>query len=126
MKIQFSYGSSTIYFNENIRYDYYPEVDLTQGKFTTAAGFDFFFERSLYRRNLYVLTWSMLAASKYKEMLDWIKQYPQGSLNTFAYKDPEGTIHEVRLVSQTIKFNPIGNAGNYVSGSLELMEMESK
>jgi len=126
MKIYFVYNWNYITFEENIRYDFLPEIDLTQGTITTAAGIDFSFERSKYRRVLHSLTWPVLKLSKYKEMIEWIKLYPQGKLNDFIYSDPEGILHTVKLVTDTISFKQIGNSGQYVTGTLELLEMEKK
>lgn len=126
MKIYFLYNGNYLTFEENIRYDFNPDIDLTQGTVTTAAGIDFSFERSKYRRISHSLTWPVLKLSKYKEMIEWIKLYAQGKLNEFTYSDPEGILHSVKLANDTISFKQIGNSGQYVSGTLELLEMEKK
>lgn len=126
MKIYFVRNDNYLTFEENIRYDFLPDIDLTQGTVTTASGFDFPFERSRYRRIFHTLTWPVLKLSKYKEMLEWIKIHPQGKLNDFTYSDPEGILHTVKLVTDNISFKQIGNSGQYVSGTLELLEMEKK
>jgi len=126
MKIYFEYNGNYLTFNENIRYDFSPNIYLTQGTVTTASGFDFSFERSKYRRILHSLTWPVLKLSKYREMIEWIKIYPQGKLNDFTYSDPEGILHTVKLATDILSFKQIGNSGQYVTGEIELLEMEKK
>jgi hypothetical protein len=127
-KVIFRYGdqANDFLFEQNISVKYYPEIDLTQGSVFTADGSQFSFERSKKRRKIYSLTWPVMASNKFKELVLWINTFPNGKLNKFIYIDPEEEQHIVNIFSDTIKFQPIGNTGLYVSGSLELIELEDK
>lgn len=124
--VSFVLNGDRIDFEQNISYDCLPEIDLTQGTVTTAAGLPFSFDTSQRRILRYRITWPLLAAAKVNELINWLKLYADGKKNQFIYYDPFAVQHEVHLASDTISFRAVGGNGQYYTLSLELIELETK